>query len=144
MLEIYNEQVFDLLNFNQHQPRSLPVRHSPKTGFFVEDLSLRLCEDIDDMYKLLSLGVRNRRVASHKLNVRYEPCVAAPVFTCSHTLAHCRSSRGHCMLTMHIDCHPPNDGTPTYGRLTFVDLAGSGKSSVYLEVGYRACGWPQL
>lgn len=87
MLEIYNEQVFDLLNFNQHQPRSLPVRHSPKTGFFVEDLSLRLCEDIDDMYKLLSLGVRNRRVASHKLNVRYEPCVAAmDQFSHAHTL----------------------------------------------------------
>ena len=38
-LEIYNEQVYDLLNYDSHKPRPLYVRHSPKVGFFVEDLS---------------------------------------------------------------------------------------------------------
>ena len=32
-------QVYDLLNFNTKQPKVLQVRHSPKVGFFVDDLS---------------------------------------------------------------------------------------------------------
>ena len=85
----------------------------------MEGLNIVPCKTIGDVYKVLNIGIRNRKVASHKLNAR--------------------SSRGHVMFTVHIDSLPKkarrksnisNDGGPesdpaTFGRITFVDLAGS-------------------
>ena len=39
VLDVVVGQVYDLLNFNTKQPKVLQVRHSPKVGFFVDDLS---------------------------------------------------------------------------------------------------------
>lgn len=127
VLEVYNEQVFDLLS--QHRDGTAPplaVRHSPKLGFYVEDLTEVPCSSVKSVYTVLSKAIRARRVAAHKLNTR--------------------SSRGHMMVTLHIDSTPvgadsaPGSASstagqsasgarqgdpPTYGRISFVDLAGS-------------------
>nr|XP_022337125.1 kinesin-like protein KIF12 isoform X12 [Crassostrea virginica] len=109
-LEIYNEQVIDLLNPNQK--RYLQVRWSKNKGFYVENLFVAECECVDDLMAVLEEGMRNRQTGSHGLNEF--------------------SSRSHSMLTLTIDTEQQDpDDENLYltkrGKLTFVDLAGSEK-----------------
>ncbi|XP_056020727.1 kinesin-like protein KIF12 isoform X6 [Ostrea edulis] len=109
-LEIYNEQVIDLLNPNQK--RYLQVRWSKNKGFYVENLFVAECECVDDLMAVLEEGMRNRQTGSHGLNEF--------------------SSRSHSMLTLTIDTEqqdPDDDNLylTKRGKLTFVDLAGSEK-----------------
>lgn len=55
--EIYNEQIRDLLN-----PASgiLHCRWNVKNGFFVEDLMIVECTNVDDMIAVLHEGMKNR------------------------------------------------------------------------------------
>nr|XP_014353194.1 PREDICTED: kinesin-like protein KIF12 isoform X2 [Latimeria chalumnae] len=107
-LEIYNEQVKDLLN-----PRlsdSLPVRWSKTRGFYVENLFTVQFETLESIMNVLAEGTRNRQSSSHTLN-EY-------------------SSRSHTLLTIYIKTettHPNNLSRclTKHGKLCFVDLAGS-------------------
>ncbi|KAL5015949.1 hypothetical protein ScPMuIL_005538 [Solemya velum] len=106
-LEIYNEQVIDLLNANHG--KYLQVRWSKNRGFYVENLFLVECETVDDLMVVLEEGMRNRQTGSHGLNEF--------------------SSRSHSMLTLTIDSEQtdPDDenlAITKRGKLTFVDLAG--------------------
>ena len=56
-LEIYNEEVRDLLGKN-HQAR-LEVRERPDIGVYVKDLSSFVVKGPEDMEKLMSIGNRN-------------------------------------------------------------------------------------
>ncbi|EEY70296.1 kinesin-like protein [Phytophthora infestans T30-4] len=107
--EIYNEQVFDLLN-----PGSggLNVRWNARVGFYVQDLLVVRCDSLSDVLAVVAEGHRNRRVASHKTNAD--------------------SSRSHSLLTVHVDRTETRDsdsgksnGITRYGKISFVDLAGS-------------------
>jgi hypothetical protein len=64
-LEIYNEQLRDLLN-----PSSgiLHCRWNSKSGFFVEDLLVVECTSQEDLIAVLHEGLRNRKSGSHELN----------------------------------------------------------------------------
>ncbi|XP_070206132.1 kinesin-like protein KIF17 [Littorina saxatilis] len=110
-LEIYNEQVIDLLN-NSHR-RYLSVRWSKNKGFYVENLFTVECETLDDLMAVLEEGLRNRQTGSHGLNEF--------------------SSRSHSVLTVTIDSEtqPDTEDENLYvtkrGKLSFVDLAGSEK-----------------
>ncbi|XP_045172440.2 uncharacterized protein LOC123534316 isoform X10 [Mercenaria mercenaria] len=109
-LEIYNEQVIDLLNPNMR--RYLQVRWSKNKGFYVENLFVVECETEDDLTAVLEEGMRNRQTGSHGLNEF--------------------SSRSHSMLMLTIDSEmqDPDDENlyiTKRGKLTFVDLAGSEK-----------------
>ena len=106
-LEIYNELVRDLWN-----PSSgcLSIREYPPgywRGFYVEDLYIFECTNIDDMLFMLSEGMRHRAVGSHNLNKD--------------------SSRSHSMLTFYLESEEEVDGEPfvKFGKISFVDLAGS-------------------
>jgi len=104
--EIYNEQVYDLLNTSG---ASLPVRWNPKKGFFVQDLFVVDCQNHADVMEVVSEGHRNRRVGSHDLNKD--------------------SSRSHSILTLHVESESidPDDGhvIVRFGKIVFCDLAGS-------------------
>lgn len=52
-LEIYNEQVQDLLNPSS---ASLPVRYNTERGFYVENLFVVECEVLDDCMAVLEEG----------------------------------------------------------------------------------------
>ncbi|XP_023930806.1 uncharacterized protein LOC106161497 [Lingula anatina] len=108
-LEIYNEQVFDLLN--PSQSKHLSIRWSKERGFYVENLFMVECETADDLMAVLEEGLRNRQVGAHNLNET--------------------SSRSHSMLSLMIDSEVPDGDENIYitkhGKLTFVDLAGSEK-----------------
>ncbi|XP_025090742.1 kinesin-like protein KIF12 isoform X2 [Pomacea canaliculata] len=110
-LEVYNEQVIDLLN-NSHK-RYLSVRWSKNKGFYVENLFTVECETLDDLMAVLEEGLKNRQTGSHGLNEF--------------------SSRSHSVLTVTIDSEtqPDTEDESLYvtkrGKLSFVDLAGSEK-----------------
>lgn len=104
--EIYNEQVFDLLN-----PASgaLNVRWNDRSGFYVQQLLVVQCDGVDDVLAVVTEGHRNRRVGTHDMNKD--------------------SSRSHSILTVHVDRQTtdPTDShvSTTFGKVSFVDLAGS-------------------
>ncbi|XP_048823150.1 kinesin-like protein KIF12 [Lagopus muta] len=100
-LEIYNEQVRDLLSAGP--PRSLPLRWSKTRGFYVENQLSVEFESLEAVIELLLQGSQRRRTSAHALN--------------GH------SSRSHAILTIHIHSRAP--GTSKQGTLCFVDLAGS-------------------
>ncbi|XP_010180313.1 PREDICTED: kinesin-like protein KIF12, partial [Mesitornis unicolor] len=79
-LEIYNEQVRDLLS--PGPPCALPLRWSKTRGFYVEN---QLCVDFESLEAITDLllqGSQRRRTSAHTLN--------------GH------SSRSHALLTIHI------------------------------------------
>ncbi|NXA95053.1 KIF12 protein, partial [Melanocharis versteri] len=128
-LEIYNEQVRDLLS--PGPPCALPLRWSKTRGFYVENQLSVEFESLEAIVSLLLQGSQRRRTSAHALNRH--------------------SSRSHALLTIHIrsravSAHPaPGEGwglgarrggtnSPTaggsacpskQGTLCFVDLAGS-------------------
>ncbi|KAK1929327.1 Osmotic avoidance abnormal protein 3 [Phytophthora citrophthora] len=107
--EIYNEQVFDLLNPGSG---ALNVRWNARAGFYVQDLLVVRCDSLSDVLAVVNEGHRNRHVASHCMNAD--------------------SSRSHSLLTIHVDRTKTHDsdsghshGITRYGKMSFVDLAGS-------------------
>ncbi|KAJ3105454.1 Kinesin- protein 12 [Phlyctochytrium planicorne] len=107
-LEIYNEQVQDLLN---PSGVSLPIRWNVSRGFYVENLFIVECESLDDCLAVLEEGLKNRKTGSHYLNEH--------------------SSRSHSIMTIYTTTKTmdTDDGKPLvkHGRISFVDLAGSEK-----------------
>ncbi|XP_057579293.1 kinesin-like protein KIF12 [Hippopotamus amphibius kiboko] len=108
-LEIYNEQVRDLLSLGA--PRPLPVRWNKTRGFYVEQLRVVEFGSLGALMELLHTGLSRRRSSTHTLNQA--------------------SSRSHALLTLYISHQtmPPEDPgePPPGGKLCFVDLAGSEK-----------------
>ncbi|NXK85373.1 KIF12 protein, partial [Formicarius rufipectus] len=116
-LEIYNEQVRDLLSSGP--PCALPLRWSKTRGFYVENQLSVDFESLEAIVSLLLQGAapRRRRTSAHALNRH--------------------SSRSHALLTIHIRSRACQSITlPTWvsqssacpskqGTLCFVDLAGS-------------------
>ncbi|KAH9389914.1 Kinesin- protein 12 [Tyrophagus putrescentiae] len=109
-LEIYNEQVLDLLN---PSPRCLNVRWAKDRGFYAENLFKVECEDIGDLEGVLEEGCKNRQVRSHSMNEN--------------------SSRSHAVMTITLSSETPDPDDPQgfirkEGRFCLVDLAGSEKT----------------
>ncbi len=103
-LEIYNEQINDLLNTKN---TNLNVRWNNQQGFFVEGLSVIDCKKPEDVVEVILEGHKNRKVGSHELNKD--------------------SSRSHCILTLYLISEFSQNGQTfkRYGKISFVDLAGS-------------------
>ncbi|XP_041999185.1 kinesin-like protein KIN-14I isoform X2 [Salvia splendens] len=104
MIEIYNEQVRDLLVTDGLNKR-LEIRNSSQTGLSVPDASLVRVASTYDVLELMDLGHRNRAVSATALNDR--------------------SSRSHSCLTVHVQGRDLTTGTIIRGCMHLVDLAGS-------------------
>ncbi|TYG57638.1 hypothetical protein ES288_D08G158600v1 [Gossypium darwinii] len=104
MIEIYNEQVRDLLVIDGSNKR-LEIRNSSQTGLNVPDASLMPVSSTSDVIDLMNLGQRNRAVGATALNDR--------------------SSRSHSCLTVHVQGKDLTSGTILRGCMHLVDLAGS-------------------
>ncbi|XP_009989382.1 PREDICTED: kinesin-like protein KIF12 [Tauraco erythrolophus] len=102
-LEIYNEQVRDLLS--PGPPCALPLRWSKTHGFYVENQLSADFESLEAITDLLLQGSQRRRTSAHALNKH--------------------SSRSHALLTIHIRSRAPSACPSKQGTLCFVDLAGS-------------------
>ncbi|KAM6239588.1 kinesin-like protein KIF12 isoform 2-T2 [Spheniscus humboldti] len=102
-LEIYNEQVRDLLS--PGPPCALPLRWSKTRGFYVENQLSVDFESLEAIADLLLQGSQRRRTSAHALNRH--------------------SSRSHALLTIHVRSRAPSACPSKQGTLCFVDLAGS-------------------
>ncbi|KAL7002771.1 hypothetical protein U1Q18_003927 [Sarracenia purpurea var. burkii] len=103
-LEIYNEQVSDLLDPSS---TNLLLREDTKKGVYVENLSEFEVQTVGDILKLLIQGSSNRKVAATNMNRE--------------------SSRSHSVFTCVIESRWEKDATSNlrFARLNLVDLAGS-------------------
>ncbi|KAL1535673.1 TRAFAC class myosin-kinesin ATPase superfamily [Salvia divinorum] len=105
-LEIYNEQITDLLDPSQ---KNLQIREDSKTGVYVENLREECVSSMKDVSQLLIKGLSNRRTGA--------TCVNA------------ESSRSHSVFTCVVESRGKSaaDGLTRLqmSRINFVDLAGS-------------------
>ncbi|XP_066189444.1 LOW QUALITY PROTEIN: kinesin-like protein KIF12 [Sylvia atricapilla] len=102
-LEIYNEQIRDLLS--PGPPCSLPLRWSKTRGFYVENQLSVEFDSLETIVSLLLQGSQRRRTSAHALNRH--------------------SSRSHALLTILIRSRAAGACPGKQGTLCFVDLAGS-------------------
>ncbi|XP_042501652.1 kinesin-like protein KIN-14I [Macadamia integrifolia] len=104
MIEIYNEQVRDLLVTDGSSKR-LEIHNSSQKGLSVPDANLISVASTFDVFELMNLGQRNRAVSATALN--------------DH------SSRSHSCLTVHVQGKDLTSGAVFRGCMHLVDLAGS-------------------
>jgi len=112
-LEIYNEQVRDLLITAKQAAKktNLRVRENPKTGPFVEGLSAHTVTDFAKIEELMEMGNANRTTAATGMNDT--------------------SSRSHAVFTMTFTQASFVEGVPAEksSKINLVDLAGSERTS---------------
>merc|ERR1719238_1663337 len=65
-LEIYNEEIRDLLSKNPKQ--KLELKDHPEGGVFVKDLTNFVVKGVDEMQQVMEAGQKNRSVASTLMN----------------------------------------------------------------------------
>jgi kinesin family member C2/C3 len=111
-IEIYNEQVRDLLEPNDAsgKQKKLDVKTDAATGAStVPDMLHSPCTSINDVDRLMDLATKNRTSASTSMNQH--------------------SSRSHLILTVHITRIDLVNGGTLFGKLHLIDLAGSERLS---------------
>ena len=129
-LEIYNENIRDLLRFmNQsnntnnnivEENESLDLREDPIKGIIVSGITEINVNNSNDMLKILKRGNRNR--------------------TQEATGANETSSRSHAILQVSIEYKDKNSGIDfeiKYSKLSLIDLAGSERASATQNRGIR-------
>ncbi|KAJ8764806.1 hypothetical protein K2173_010271 [Erythroxylum novogranatense] len=105
MVEIYNEQVRDLLTSDGIQKRLGIWNTTHSNGLAVPDASMHSVMSTEDVLELMNIGLMNRSIGATALNER--------------------SSRSHSILTVHVRGTDLASGAVLRGSLHLVDLAGS-------------------
>ncbi|KAM6943437.1 kinesin-like protein KIF28P [Xenentodon cancila] len=105
MLEIYNEQVVDLLSRGSRTPGGLRVREDQLRGFYVEGLRTIPCESAGQVEQLMEQGTRTRTTAA------------------THTNAN--SSRSHMLIILQLKQIFSKESITKQSNINLVDLAGS-------------------
>ncbi|NWW44046.1 KIF4 protein, partial [Pedionomus torquatus] len=105
-LEIYNEDILDLLCPSRERSSQISIREDPKEGIKIVGLTERNVTCAQDTVSCLEQGNNSRTVASTAMNSQ--------------------SSRSHAIFTICIDQKKKNDkNTSFHSKLHLVDLAGS-------------------
>ncbi|KAJ8288686.1 hypothetical protein COCON_G00013450 [Conger conger] len=107
MLEIYNEQVIDLLSrgSGSRPPGGLKVREEQQRGFYVEGLRRVPCESSAQVAQLMEQGTRTRTTASTHMNAS--------------------SSRSHMLIVLQLKQIFSKENITKQSNINLVDLAGS-------------------
>ncbi|KAA8527878.1 hypothetical protein F0562_035253 [Nyssa sinensis] len=117
-LEIYNEQITDLLDPSQ---RNLQIREDVKSGVYVENLTEECVSTMKDVTQLLIKGLSNRRTGATSINAE--------------------SSRSHSVFTCVVEsrCKSVADGLSCFktSKINLVDLAGSERQKLTGAAGDR-------
>lgn len=115
-LEIYQEQINDLLDPNPH---NLQLREDMKKGIYVEGLIEQQARNVLQTYNLMKTGARNRHVSSTSMNKE--------------------SSRSHSVFSLNIESKSNLEGLINFkcSRFHLIDLAGSERQKATACVGER-------
>ncbi|GBG30754.1 Kinesin-like protein KIF15 [Hondaea fermentalgiana] len=130
-LEIYNENVYDLLDFDSHAKSNQPgfvlpsksVREDTRKGVFVENAVEQSLGSVQDAFDLIARGTELRHVGATKMNRE--------------------SSRSHSIFTLSIEIKSlADEATGTMeitrnSRINLVDLAGSERQRMTKSSGSR-------
>lgn len=114
-IEIYNEEIRDLLGLNVEQ--KLDLKEDPNKGVFVKDLSIKTVKSVKEIESFMGKGNSLRKVGATAMNDT--------------------SSRSHSLFTIYIETaehvDDPSNGKKQQrfkaGKLNLVDLAGSERQS---------------
>ncbi|XP_072533765.1 kinesin-like protein KIF3C [Salminus brasiliensis] len=107
-LEIYQEEIRDLLAESKDQGRKLELKESPESGVYVRDLSTFVTKNVKEIEHVMNAGNRARSVGFTNMNEH--------------------SSRSHAIFTITVECGQPGPDGRSHirvGKLNLVDLAGS-------------------
>jgi hypothetical protein len=111
-MEIYSEQVRDLISASHHDKKALAIRQHPELGPYVEGLTQIIVEDYTNIKKIIEKGAQQRMTAA--------------------TLMNDRSSRSHAILTLYFTqtTHAASGSKKVktkelVSKINLVDLAGS-------------------
>lgn len=110
MLEIYNEDIRDLLDKQAKNRKEL--KENPDTGVFVKGLASVVCSSKTDLDRVFSVGTKNRTTGATQMNQD--------------------SSRSHSICTVIIEKQSKGVDKQDHicqGKLNLVDLAGSERQS---------------
>ncbi|XP_054892669.1 kinesin-like protein KIF28 isoform X2 [Poeciliopsis prolifica] len=105
MLEIYNEQVVDLLSRGSRSAAGLRVREELQKGFYVEGLRKIPCENVLQVEQLMEQGTRTRTTAATQMNAN--------------------SSRSHMLIILQLKQIFSKESITKQSNINLVDLAGS-------------------
>ncbi|KAF4101992.1 hypothetical protein G5714_016792 [Onychostoma macrolepis] len=105
MLEIYNEQVVDLLSKTSRSAGGLRVREDQQRGFYVEGLRRVPCDSAVQVEQLMEQGTRTRTTAATHMNAN--------------------SSRSHMLIIIQLKQIFSKDCITKQSNIYLVDLAGS-------------------
>lgn len=118
-LEVYNENIRDLLAFNK-KSEYLDLREDPVKGMTVAGITELIATSAEEILQILHMGNRNRQTESTAANVT--------------------SSRSHAVLQVVVERkgRAASVGHITkVGKLSMIDLAGSERASVTKNRGIR-------
>ncbi|XP_050543316.1 kinesin-like protein KIF11 isoform X2 [Daktulosphaira vitifoliae] len=122
-LELYNEEIFDLLSTSEDPTnKSLRIFEEKKGSVIVRGLEEVIVGNKDEVYKLLEKGSKRRQTAA--------------------TLMNAQSSRSHTIftITIHIkESTIESEDIVRVGKLNLVDLAGSENIGRSGAIDRRAC-----
>jgi kinesin family protein 3/17 len=105
-LEIYNEEIRDLLGKDQNH--KLEVKERPDIGVYVKDLSGYVVNNADDLDRIMTIGNKTRVIGATAMNA----C----------------SSRSHAIFTVTVESSQVGEDGQQHvkvGKLHLVDLAVS-------------------
>ena len=108
-IEVYNEQLKDLLEINNNR-KKIDARFDPQKGVILFNAIQRNINNANDAFRLLQIGNKNR--------------------TEKKTLYNINSSRSHAILLVNVesqDSQLSSANKVAFGKLFLVDLAGSEK-----------------
>lgn len=111
-LEIYKENIRDLLNKNHTDDESLKIRHSEAGGIYIQGLKQKVVCSPEEILETIAYGATQRSTGSTSLNSV--------------------SSRSHAVLCLGLT-QKLSDETEIFSKMNLIDLAGSenvGKSEV--------------
>ncbi|KDO28290.1 hypothetical protein SPRG_06341 [Saprolegnia parasitica CBS 223.65] len=119
-LEVYNENIRDLLRSDPEEDTYLDLREDPVRGPIVADLSEVVASNADEVMRLLRRGNKNRSQEA--------------------TAANAVSSRSHAVLQVSVEqteVTPDTVSVLKTGKLSMIDLAGSERAAVTQNRGLR-------
>ena len=120
-VEIYNENIRDLLSNKNEKNENLELREDPVEGIIINNITEIITNSMNEILNLLKKGNKNRTV--------------------EETDANKTSSRSHAILQIKVSFKEKNNENKNnevrFGKLNLIDLAGSERASTTTNKGLR-------